>query len=125
MFGNYMSYPQYYPQQPAAQPAQQSGITWVQGEEGAKAYVVGPGSSALLMDSEGSTFYIKTTDQAGMPLPLRVFDFTERQKQPVQAPAAAGVQFATRDELNALAAKIEALTAKRGRKAAQEEPENE
>lgn len=59
-----------YPQQ---QPAQQSSpIIWVQGEEGAKAYMVAAGNSVLLMDSENSTFYIKSTDASGMPQPLRV-----------------------------------------------------
>ena len=65
-----------YPQQ---QPAQQSSpIIWVQGEEGAKAYMVAAGNSVLLMDSENSTFYIKSTDASGMPQPLRVFDYSER-----------------------------------------------
>ena len=111
MFVNYGYRPQSL-YQPYPQPQPQSGITWVQGEEAAKAYSVAPGCSALLMDAEGSTFYIKATDQTGMPLPLRIFDFTERQKRPAQAPTMPEVQFATRDELNALAAKIEALMSK-------------
>ena len=46
-----------YPQQ---QPAQQSSpIIWVQGEEGAKAYMVAAGNSVLLMDSENSTFTLR------------------------------------------------------------------
>lgn len=48
-------------------------IIWVQGEEGAKAYMVAAGNSVLLMDSENSSFYIKSTDASGMPLPLRGF----------------------------------------------------
>lgn len=55
-----------------------SGIVWVQGEAGAKSYLVGAGNSVMLMDSEQSVFYIKSTDQSGMPLPLRIFDYTER-----------------------------------------------
>ena len=58
-----------------------NGIIWVQGEEGAKGYLVAPGENRLLMDSENSTFYIKSTDASGMPLPLRVFDYTERTGQ--------------------------------------------
>ena len=81
-YNNY--YPQYYPQQyvqpTVQQPTQQNnGIIWVQGEAAAKSYPVAAGQSMLLMDSENSTFYIKSTDQSGMPLPLRVFDYTERQ----------------------------------------------
>ena len=56
---------------------QSAGITWVQGEAGAKAYPVAAGSSVLLMDSENECFYIKSTDVSGMPLPLRSFSFKE------------------------------------------------
>ncbi len=83
-YGNYYPasyYPtqQYFqqPQQPT-QPASSGTITWVQGEAAAKAFPVGTGQSVLLMDSEDSIFYIKATDQSGMPQPLRVFDYKER-----------------------------------------------
>lgn len=87
----YPAYQNYY--QPYQQQAQQ-GIIWVQGEEAAKAYMVAAGNSVLLMDSEGSCFYLKSTDQSGMPMPLRVFDYTERT--PKQAPAPA--EYVTRKE---------------------------
>ena len=54
------------------------GIQWVQGEAGAKSFLVAPGQSVFLMDSESNVFYIKSSDPSGMPLPLRVFDYTER-----------------------------------------------
>lgn len=98
---------QYQPPQQAQQPtAQNSGVIWVQGEEGAKAYMVAAGNSVLLMDSEKHSFYIKSTDQSGMPMPLRIFDYTERNEQPQKKPE----EYATRAELEALAAKLEALT---------------
>lgn len=86
-------YPQYQPpmqdnlsqlrQQftPPVQQQQSSGILWVQGIDAAKAYMTAPGASVMLMDSESQTFYIKSTDQSGMPLPLRVFDYVERTEQ--------------------------------------------
>ena len=74
--------------------AQQNGIVWVQGIEGAKAYPVASGSSVLLMDSEDNVFYIKTTDQSGMPSPLRIFDYTERKDNKIDTSA-----FVTREEL--------------------------
>jgi hypothetical protein len=84
--------PQYYgnmqnaPQMPQNAPAQSNnGITWVQGEAAAKSFPVGAGQSALLMDSEESVFYIKSTDQSGMPQPLRIFDYTERTAQHSEA----------------------------------------
>lgn len=58
-----------------------NGIIWVQGEAGARAYLVPAGKSAMLMDSENSVFYIKTTDTSGMPNALRIFDYTERINQ--------------------------------------------
>ena len=81
-------YPQYYGNQQMAQNAPQvasnaqqqvnNSIIWVQGEAAAKAYPVVSGQSVLLMDSEESAFYIKSTDQSGMPQPLRIFDYKER-----------------------------------------------
>lgn len=102
--------------QPAQQQAAQqpSPIIWVQGEEGAKAYMVAAGNSVLLMDSENSTFYIKSTDVSGMPQPLRIFDYTERtatQKQLIQAAQTVGNDFVTRAEFDALSARFDALTA--------------
>ena len=100
-YNNY--FPQYYPNQvpmmqtpqqmPVGQPTMSqntqatsgNGITWVQGEAAAKSFPVGAGQSALLMDSEESVFYIKSTDQSGMPQPLRIFDYTERTAQHSEA----------------------------------------
>lgn len=82
---------QYYPQQiqpvmqqqaqQVAQP-QDNGIIWVQGEAAARSFMVGAGKSVLLMDSENSVFYLKSTDMSGMPQPLRIFDYTERTTAP-------------------------------------------
>ena len=99
-YNNPYLYPQaYYPMQAPTQP-QQNVVIWVQGEAGAKSYLVGAGQSVLLMDSESSTFYIKSTDNSGMPMPLRVFDYKER----VQATPAPQVNFSnsyvTHDELD-------------------------
>lgn len=105
-----------YQQPMMGQAAQQTqgtpSIIWVQGEEGAKAYMVAAGNSVLLMDSENSAFYIKSTDASGMPLPLRVFDYKERTtaaKTPPQTAQQPGVEFVTRAEFNALAARCAAL----------------
>ena len=93
------------------QPQQSAPIIWVQGEEGAKAYLVAAGNSVLLMDSENSVFYIKSTDASGMPQPLRVFDYTERGKQAPQKPETVDDKFVTRAEFDALRARFDALTA--------------
>lgn len=67
-------------QSPQNQQSQSTGIVWVQGEAAAKSYPVGPGNTLLMLDSEDSVFYIKTVDASGMPMPLRVFEFTERSE---------------------------------------------
>ena len=65
------------------QPAQQSSqIIQVSGEAGAKSYLVAPGNTVMLLDAENSVFYLKSADASGMPLPLRIFDYKERQNTP-------------------------------------------
>lgn len=102
-------------QQQFQAPQQQSGagILWVQGEEGAKAYMVAPNSSVLLMDSENSSFYIKSTDASGMPQPLRIFDYTERTA--ARTPESPAQEYVTRAEFDALAARLDAVTARNGK----------
>ena len=109
---NYMPQQQVVPQQQLTQPVMQqpvndNGILWVQGEAGAKSWAVAPGKSVMLMDSESNTFYIKSSDASGMPMPLRIFDYQERnlqqpQTQPQvinQMPEIDTSQFVTREEL--------------------------
>ena len=77
------TYPQIYPQfqQPAQQNApQQSGIIWVQGEAGAKSYMVAPGQTVQLWDSENKVIYLKSADTSGMPS-MKVIDYTIRGEE--------------------------------------------
>ena len=102
----YQMQPYQFQQQTMQQQANNNGnagITWVQGEAGAKAYPVAAGISVLLMDSEGEHFYIKSTDASGMPQPLRTFEYKEvlENQQPEISPVAQSFdssQFVTRDE---------------------------
>ena len=85
------NYPQYYgnqqmppqvPQMPSNAPQNSmNGITWVLGENAAKSFPVGAGQTVVLMDREEPVMYMKSVDQSGMPLPLRIFDITERTAQ--------------------------------------------
>ena len=116
-------YPQPMPDQlsqlrqpaPTPQPQNNGGINWVQGEAGAKAWFVAPGNTVLLMDSDGSSFYLKTADASGMPQPLRIFDYTERLPQGHRAsekqPEGKQAEYITRAEYDALAARMDALAA--------------
>lgn len=102
----YQAYPQYYPVQPTA-PQMQSvnPLIWVQGEAGAKSYLVGPGQTVALWDSEESVIYLKSADASGMPS-MKVLDYTIRGGQPINE----NVEYATKADLDELRKKIEALT---------------
>ena len=90
------------PNSPSNAPqGQNSQITWVQGEAAAKAYPVGSGQSVLLMDSEDNVFYIKSTDQSGMPQPLRVFEYSEKTAQKAAGNAVVSDEYVTRSEFEA------------------------
>lgn len=107
---------QQQPVQIPAQPVQQNnnGILWVSGEVGAKSYLVAPGTSVLLMDSESEKFYIKSTDVSGMPQPLRTFEYHEvgaqmPHKQSVQNMDS---KYVTRQEYDDLKAKFDAIASR-------------
>ena len=113
-YGNQTAQNQQY-QQPIAQPQQSgNGLIWVQGEAGAKSYLVAPGNTVMLMDSESERFYIKSADASGMPLPLRVFAYQELTQQGVQTPVVAEQpnlnNFITREEFEQ---RIASLTAQK------------
>jgi hypothetical protein len=99
------------PSQPMQQ--QSSQIIWVSGEAGAKSYLVAPGNTVMLLDAENSVFYLKSADASGMPLPLRIFDYKERQnasvsdfKAPTNDFSGLDDKFVTRKEFDELKASI-------------------
>lgn len=100
-------YPQMYQQPAIQQPQQQqnnSGILWVQGEAGAKAWAVAPGQSVTLMDSENPALYLKSADMNGIPS-MRIFDLVERTKT-VPAPQIDMSNYITRKEFEELKATL-------------------
>lgn len=115
-YNSYLPYyqPQSYIQpqmnmQPQLQTQQQNnGITWVQGESAAKSYPVAAGQSILLMDSENSVMYIKSTDMSGVPLPLRIFDYKERTQERVEHAEAIQTDYISRNEFDAFKDEIRA-----------------
>lgn len=95
-----------YPQQQA----QSNGIIWVQGEAGAKSYLVAPNTTVQLWDSEAPVIYIKSADASGMPS-IKVLDYVvreraESERKQVTQP---NVEYVTRDEFNALKNEIRGL----------------
>ena len=95
-------YPQY--QQPA-QNTQQNGIIWVQGEAAAKSYLVAPGQTVQLWDSEEKVIYLKSADGSGMPS-MKVLDYTIRGEAEAKP-----TEYATKEDLAALSERIEKLKA--------------
>lgn len=95
-------------QQPTTQ-----GFTWVQGEAGAKSFIVNPNSTALLMDSEAQRFYLKSADASGMPT-MKAYSFTEISPQEAQeSPLKVEPNnYPTRAEFDDLKAKFEAYISK-------------
>ena len=90
-----------------------NGLVWVQGEAGAKSFLVVPGCTVMLMDSEGERFYLKSADASGMPLPLRVFEYKERTETAQQTAGGSVAafdnldnKFVTRDEFERRMASI-------------------
>lgn len=64
---------------------QNTGIIWVQGEAGAKSYLIAPNTTVQLWDSESQTIFLKSADASGMPS-MKVLDYTIREvNQPTMA----------------------------------------
>lgn len=109
-------FPQYYnPQYQQPQQQQQAqvsnGIIWVQGEAGAKSYMVAPNNTVQLWDSESQTIYLKSADASGMPS-MRILDYTIRSnasQMPSNAFSAQSSDIPTREELEALKSRIDGL----------------
>lgn len=109
-------YPQQYNPMPQAQPApapqvtqqNNNSIIWVQGEAGAKSYLVAPNTTVQLWDSENQVIYLKSADASGMPS-MKILDYKIRESaQPQASQVVSNVvqDYVTRDELVAFEAQI-------------------
>ena len=106
-----VNYPQYYTQpqvqmqQPQAQ--QTNGIIWVQGEAGAKSYLVAPNTTVQLWDSENNVIYLKSADSSGMPS-IKVLDYTIRENgsQIAQNAFKMNSEYVTKEEFDAFKEEI-------------------
>ena len=94
-------------------------IIWVQGLEGAKGYLVAPGNTVVLWDTENPVIYVKSADASGIPS-MRVLDFTERngnsqnegKNSPTTHKCTCGDKFVTKEEFEALKGKFYDLQAR-------------
>ena len=94
-----VGYQPYIPQQVQMQNNNSQSLIWVQGEAGAKSYLVAPNSVVPLWDSEAQTIYIKSADASGMPS-MKIIDYTVRDVAK-QTPAIAENNYVTHDEFEA------------------------
>lgn len=115
-YPNTYQVPAYYPQQvtnqfPYQQQAQSNnGVIWVQGEAGAKSYLVAPNTSVTLWDTESQTIYVKSADATGMPS-IKTLDYTMRESVSPEAKIQPMNDFATKDDLSTIKAEIDDLRA--------------
>lgn len=109
-YGNFPISPQtqspFMPPNMPVQPQQQQVNMWayVNGLEGAKAYIVPPNGKMILMDSDNPIFYLKSANEAGQAN-IRTFRFEEVQTTASAAPTPA-MNYAKAEDLNALNARI-------------------
>lgn len=101
--------------QPQQAQANNNNLIWVQGEAGAKSYLVAPNTTVQLWDSESQSIYLKSADASGMPS-MKILDYTIRDSAPVNAPVMAQqmqpvnpMDYATKAEIEAITAQIDAL----------------
>ena len=95
-------------QQPQPQLSQNNPMVWVQGETGAKSYLLAPNTTLPLWDSESQTIYLKSTDASGMPS-MKIIDYVIRDTTTTQAPIPTennNNNFVTHEELKEFEKKI-------------------
>lgn len=129
-----MAYNNYYPAtyqpmyQPTYQQPTQQGIIWVQGEAGAKSYMVAPNTTVQLWDSESQKIFLKSADASGMPS-IKTLEYTIVGGTGAAGAVSAVGEYVSKDELNALQSEIDGLKAEidklSARRRRREENENE
>ena len=80
-----------------------NGIIWVQGEAGAKSYLVAPNNTVQLWDSENPVIYLKSSDTNGMPS-MKILDYTIRDdgSKKLKQDITNDIEFATKDDIKEL-----------------------
>jgi hypothetical protein len=116
--GFYPNYSYYMPQNTGAVPdvltnfknQYKTDRIFVQGEAGAKAYLVAPNNTVILWDSEANTIYIKSADASGVPS-MRILDYTDRNAQnvPLQTILKPNEEYVTKEEFMQLKGDFERL----------------
>ena len=106
----YNAYPSLSSVAPTQPTQNSSGIIWIQGEAGAKSYMVAPNNTVALWDSESQTVYLKSADASGMPS-MKVLDYTIRDDASRTPKTGSVSDFATKDEVSAIQRQIDEIRA--------------
>lgn len=102
------------PQNPSpVQPTNQNqpGIIWVPSEQAANEYLVAPNNAVALWDSNNPVIYLKQADASGKPH-MTIYDLVERtqaNRSPTADSMHPAMEYVTRDEFNALSARLDAM----------------
>lgn len=105
---NYQPQQMYYPQVQQQSQAQNNNLIWVQGEAGAKSYLVAPNSTVTLWDAESQVIYLKSADASGMPS-MKILDYKIRDNASQETTRAPHSEFATKVDVESIEKKIVAL----------------
>ena len=108
-YNPYNPYPQYNQMsqnQPNFGAQRENSIIWVQGIEAAKSYLVSPGNTVQLWDSEAQVIYLKSADASGMPS-IKILDYTIRD---TQAPQPSTTDSSLAADVKALKERVELLS---------------
>ena len=100
---------QYQPNMQQVPQQQSPSIVWIQNEMEAANYLVAPNSAVTLWDSNAPVVYLKQADASGKPS-MKIYDLVERTQRPAQAPQAPAVEYAPLSRLEALEARLDAIT---------------
>ena len=87
-----------------AQPQQQGHqIQTVKGIAGARAFAIPPSSGVILMDTDDSVFYLKSTDANGLET-VKAYEFTEKE---TDTPELNADKFVLKSDFDKLAEKVD------------------
>ena len=100
-FGGYSPPQQQFMPYQQQQPNNSVTVVTVQGEAGARIYPVAAGNTVFLIDFDAHKFWLKSTDNNGMPSRFAAFNFTEEIVQQNQG------DVVTRNEFNDLKKSID------------------
>lgn len=84
-------------------------MIWVQGESGAKGYMMPNNTTLPLWDSEANVVYIKSVDMYGKPS-LTILDYEERVVEQEEKPKKS--QYATKEQVDALIEQFDSFNEK-------------